>query len=62
MNDTLTEQMRRIIQYDDNIDHLRKDLKEYAAQAREQIRDLKRQKAAARENLGQLPLFGGGQG
>jgi len=53
------EQMKRLIQIDDNIAMIRTDLKEYARQAREQIRDLEKQKARLREELGQLPLFGG---
>lgn len=53
------EQMKKLIMIDDNIDLIRKDLKLYAKEARETIKDLKRQKKTLRDEISQIPLFEG---
>ncbi len=51
------EELKKLVQIDDNIKFIKDDLREYARGAREQIRDLEKQKAKIRESIGQISMF-----
>jgi len=51
-------QLKRMVEIDDNIDFIRKDIKEYVKQGRESIKSLIAEKKRVREELNQIPLFG----
>lgn len=55
-----TEQLRELVRIDDNIELIRKDVKDYAKQARDEIKSLQAQKRRVRENINQGELFDGG--
>jgi len=61
MNDKIDkaniEELKKLVQIDDNIKFIKDDLREYARGARDQIRDLEKQKAKIRESLGQISMF-----
>jgi len=51
------ENLRRIVEIDDNIDLIRHDMKEYCKEARETMRRLEKKKKSIRDNISQPSLF-----